>query len=65
MVIKFFRGFNINISAPMFDGIMPYGYNDTRFLEIITEEVAKKFPMLDIYGLTNHTMTLLLSLTIL
>jgi hypothetical protein len=49
VVIKFFRGFNIDISAPMFDGVMPYGdlYSDARFLEIITEEVAKQFPKLD------------------
>jgi hypothetical protein len=49
VVIKFFRGFNIDISAPMFDGIMPYGdlYSDARFLEIITEEVEKHFPRLN------------------
>jgi len=49
VAIKFFRNFNIEISAPMFDGFMPYGnhYNDAKLLEVITEEVENKFPRLN------------------
>ena len=63
VVIKFFRGFNIDISAPMFDGVMPYGdlYNDTRLLEIITETVAKLFPRLDmVWAYKPHDDTIII-----